>query len=290
MGFFQKPYIFLNLGQGTQIIEMGTFSHFHKKGEGEQKHILYAKKDYLYNLENSSEMNCPVFFVKQKSKIFAILWNSFIPFRITLKYEDLGNNIPNIYMKPVLQDKIVDFDFFILEGTLPEITNNISFLLGYSFLPPIWALGHHSYFPKAKGPKSVLKKINELKAKNIPCDAVYFNAKQTQSKNSLIWNKIYSKYSMEWITRMQELKIRKVLMIEPYILKNKKNPRLQEGLQSQMFCDFQKSFTRIPAQKYQKSKYFLPDLTKGQSFHWWAKQQADFLRKRYRWSMEFNLF
>jgi alpha-glucosidase len=164
--------------------------------------------------------------------------------------------------------------WFWEEENFPSCVQNYTLLTGLPDFPPAWALGFHqcrwSYFPEER-----LKYIaNQFREKGIPCDALYLDI--DYMKDYMVFTVDEEKFPdlKKLNTTVKNSGFELVLMIDPGISADEKEPIFIEGKANDHYC------------KHPNGELMLgpvwpplcvwPDYTKESTREWWGKLYEEF--------------
>ena len=164
-----------------------------------------------------------------------------------------------------------DIELFVFTSeTLSDFFNKSAQVLGFSYMPPIWALGFHQcrygYLDEA-----MVDEVNEkLKEFNIPCDSITLDIDYTDGFKYFTWNHKTFPDPDAMLKRLRKNRRRLITINDPHIKEDENYPVFKEGKEKGYFVRDQKGEIHINLCWPGKSCWF--DYTNPAARDFWASQ------------------
>jgi len=167
--------------------------------------------------------------------------------------------------------------FFCMSGpTLESIVEQFTSLTGRMPMPPLWALGYHqsrySYATQAE----VLKVAEELRRRNIPCDAIHLDIHYMDGYRVFTWDKQAFPDPQAMSATLHEMGIRLVTILDPGVKIDPDYAVYQTGMAQDVFMKWPDG--QPVAGVVWPGMTHHPDFTKPAARAWWAEQVRDFVQ------------
>lgn len=122
----------------------------------------------FYGIEGSSYTAMPFFLVKDGAKVTGILVATTFPLDVEVK----GGRVS---FRAVTDTEGDALDVIVFRGTGGEILEDLSTLIGRSYLPPLWGFGFHQSRWSYKTADAVLDVARRFRREDLPADVVHLD-------------------------------------------------------------------------------------------------------------------
>jgi len=221
----------------------------------------------FYSVPGSSYSTFPFFLIRRQNTFTGIFFNNIRPARAQISTYERNPGGPGV--KIDLDDHgDINFDFFIFDGTLPEILLRYSEITGKPFLPPLWSLGYHQSRWSYKTQQRVLDLGRRFRDENVPCDAIHLDIHYMDRYRVFTFSPERFPDPAAMNAELKEMGIRTVAIMDPGVLAKPGFPVYDSGAAGDYFC--KTSNGSVYTGKVWPGKTVFPDFMKEDVRKWWA--------------------
>jgi len=166
-------------------------------------------------------------------------------------------------------------EFYIIFGPkIEDVLKTYFEITGKPFLPPSWALGYqisrYSYFPQ----EYVIEIAKEF-LKEIPLNAIYLDIDYMEDYKIFTWNESRFPNPKEMISKLHELGVKVITIIDPYIKIQKDYAIYEEAKEFSVLNKNKEAYTM----KGWPGECIIPDFFNKETREWWAKKIKEFVEE-----------
>lgn len=231
----------------------------------------------FYSIPGASYSTFPFFIIRRASGVCTGVFVAFAgPGRVRTLNAPSDPEGPAVRMTPEDETQPVGFDFFVFEGTLPEILNRYTELTGRPFLPPAWALGFHQSRWSYRSEQEVLALAQRFRAEDVPCDAIHLDIHYMDGYKVFTWDPAKFADPAGMHKQLGELGVRTVAIVDPGVAVQDNYAVYQAGLKHDAYC---KTTAGVPfVGKVWPGRTTFPDFTRADVRDWWAREHEPLFR------------
>ncbi|MFC6206462.1 glycoside hydrolase family 31 protein [Levilactobacillus tongjiangensis] len=181
---------------------------------------------------------------------------------------DLGKESNHYYFYSAVAGNL---DYYILGGaTLKAIVTNYTYLTGRTPLPQKWTLGYQqSRWGYSASQAEVQAIADNLREKNLPCDAIHFDVDYMRGYRVFTWDRAKYADPAKFVAHLKQQGFKVVPIIDPGVKQDPDYTIYQEGLQHDYFVKTPAGETYI--NKVWPGNSAFPDFGRPAVRHWWAQ-------------------
>jgi alpha-glucosidase len=159
--------------------------------------------------------------------------------------------------------------YYVVAGPAPaDVLARYAALTGHMPLPPRWALGYHQSRWSYMTDGDVRQVVGELRARRIPCDAVYLDIDYMDGYRLFTWNAVRYPNPRKLIADLREEGVRTVVIVDPGVKVDPGYFVCADGLANDTFCKLPDG-TLYSGPVWPGECYF-PDFSNHVVREWWG--------------------
>jgi alpha-glucosidase len=179
---------------------------------------------------------------------------------------DLGRTDPRSFR---YQAEGGELCYYVVAGPSPtEVLARYAALTGHMPLPPRWGLGYHqsrwSYMSEA----DVRQVADELRARRIPCDAIYLDIDYMDGYRLFTWNASRYPDPRKLTSDLREEGMRTVVIVDPGVKVDQGYSVCADGLANDIFCKLPDG--RLYSGPVWPGDCYFPDFSNHIVREWWG--------------------
>ncbi len=169
-----------------------------------------------------------------------------------------------------------DLTYYVFGGPSPaDVLARYADLMGHMPLPPRWALGYQqsrwSYFPQ----EHLLSVAREMRARRIPCDALYLDIDYMDGFRAFTWNPRRYPDPAALLADLRQQGFKVVTILDPGIKTDPTDPTFAEALERDYLC-------RLPDGSLFTGNVWpgqcaFPDFSRAEVRAWWGERHRPLL-------------
>ncbi len=163
----------------------------------------------------------------------------------------------------------------IYDTTLDGALSRLSRLTGRMPLPPLWALGHHISRWSYQSAQEVLSVAQELRQRQIPCDAIYLDIDYMDGYRIMTWNPDTFRDPQSMIDALHAINFHLVAIVDPGIKVDPQYSLYRSAIDNGMLVTMSDG-TVVQGQVWPGESVF-PDFFQDKVVDWWASQISQFV-------------
>jgi alpha-glucosidase len=181
---------------------------------------------------------------------------------------DVGHANPDVLS---FEAETGELRYFLFAGSdVKQVLNRYTELTGRISLPPLWGLGYHQSRFSYESESDVLRLANELRARHVPCDAVYLDVQYMDGFRAFTWDTRRFEHFRQMITALHEVGLKVITVLNPAI-------RIDGDYESYRSGAERGVFLRYPDEQAVNVAGWgglscIPDFTAPAARHWWMEQ------------------
>jgi len=252
---------YFELQKELRCLALGErFSGLNVRGE---KHTLIST-DNPHHDESMDSMYKPIPFlvVGRQDKFFGIFIDSSAPARFDLDTELTEEGRIELFTRR-------GFRVFILGGgTLPQLVEAFTTLVGRAKLPPLWSLGHQQCRWSYPDEETVRELAHEFRQRKIPCDTLVLDIDYMDEYRVFTTSKKNFPDLGRMVSELKKDNFKVVTIVDPGVKEDDQYKTFIEGRDKNHFCKNKEGEVFIG--KVWPGDSAFPDFLKSQTRKWWA--------------------
>ncbi|MCB2199108.1 glycoside hydrolase family 31 protein [bacterium] len=162
-------------------------------------------------------------------------------------------------------------DYYLFYGPLmPDVVEQLTMVTGRASMPPLWALGYHQCRWSYMSADEVLGIAKELRARNIPADAIWMDIDYMEGFRVFTWNKMNFSNPHALNDSLESMGFRSVTIVDPGVYAGDETGYdvYDEGVEGDYFVTMPDG--ELFVGKVWPGPSVFPDFTSPATRDWWA--------------------
>jgi alpha-glucosidase len=159
--------------------------------------------------------------------------------------------------------------YYVVTGPSPaDVLARYADLTGHMPLPPRWGLGYHQSRWSYMTEGDVRQVVSELRARSIPCDAIYLDIDYMDGYRLFTWNASRYPDPRKLIAGLAEEGVRTVVIVDPGVKVDPSYPVCADGVADDVFCRLPDG--RLYTGPVWPGDCYFPDFSNEAVREWWG--------------------
>ena len=161
--------------------------------------------------------------------------------------------------------------YYVFTGpTVNDVVSQYTLLTGRMPMPPMWAMGYHQCRYSYMDEQDVLDTVRELRARSIPCDAIYLDIHYMDQYRVFTWDKERFPDLKRMVSQLDEMGVKTVVIIDPGVMVDDTYSGYLSGLENDVFMKYPDG--AVAAGVVWPGLCHFPDFSNPGTREWWAEQ------------------